>query len=448
MRRLEPESADHDLVFQPILRPGMWSFPVAGVLLAVVLWAGYAWGYQLMHGLGVTGLNRPVFWGIYVTNFIFFIGISHAGTLISAILRVTHAGWRRPITRAAEAITVFALMIGPMNIIIDLGRADRLLYPFIFGRFQSPLLWDVMAITTYFTGSVIYLYLPLIPDIAMVRDRLSRHDFRRPLYQLLSLGWTGSEEQRRRLSRAIGIMAVAIIPIAVSVHTVVSWVLAMTIQPMWHSAIFGPYFVVGAIFSGIATLIIAMAILRRAFHLEPVLTPRHFNNLGILLLVMTLAWLYFTFAEYLTTFYGGEPSEMAVFRAKVWGDYLWLFWGMVFITFVIPFFILALPKTRTIAGTVVASILINIGMWIERFTIVVPTLIHPRLPYDPGQYSPTWVEWSITAGEFAALALLYVIFSKLFPIVSPWEISEGEAEEALKASKSQRVVVEALARQR
>lgn len=434
MRRPEPEAADHNLVFQPVLRPAWRSLPVGAILLAIVLWGGYAWVYQLMHGLGVTGLNRPVFWGLYVTNFIFFIGISHAGTLISAILRVTHAGWRRPITRAAEAITVFALMIGPMNIVIDLGRPDHLLYPFIFGRFQSPLLWDVMAITTYFTGSVIYLYLPLIPDIAMVRDRLPRWDFRLPLYRLMALGWTGSEEQKRRLNRAIGIMAVVIIPIAISVHTVVSWVLAMTIQPMWHSAIFGPYFVVGAIFSGIATLIIAMAILRRAFHLEPLLTPRHFNNLGILLLVMTLAWLYFTFSEYLTTFYGGEPSEMAVFRAKVWGDYLWLFWGMVFITFIIPFFILALPKTRTIAGTVVASILINIGMWIERFTIVVPTLIHPRLPYELGQYGPTWVEWSITAAEFAALALLYVIFSKLFPIVSQWEISEGEAEEAKKLS--------------
>jgi Ni/Fe-hydrogenase subunit HybB-like protein len=229
---------------------------------------------------------------------------------------------------------------------------------------------------------------------------------------------------------------VVVIPIAVSVHTVVSWVFGMTIQPMWHSTIFGPYFVVGAIFSGIAALIIAMAILRWAYHLEAYLRPIHFNNLGILLLAMTLLWFYFTFAEYLTTYYGGDPSHMAVFWAKVTGPYAVLFWTMVLCCFVIPLPVLA--WRRTVTGTVVASAAILVGMWLERFTIVVPTLVNPRLPYARGAYHPTWVEVSLTAGCFAAFILMYVLFSKFFPIVSIWEIREGREqgfEEAVERIK-------------
>ncbi|MFQ5826860.1 MAG: NrfD/PsrC family molybdoenzyme membrane anchor subunit, partial [Dehalococcoidia bacterium] len=342
MHQPSPEADRDATLFRPLERPGIGFYIVVLLLLSIVAWAFRAYIHQVVNGLGVTGMNRPVFWGIYITNFIFFIGISHAGTLISAILRVTKAGWRRPITRAAEAITVFALMVGPINVLIDLGRPDRLLHVFQFGRFQSPLLWDVVAIGTYFTGSMIYLYLPLIPDIAEVRDRLDIRSRRRRFYELLSLGWTGTEEQKRRLNRAIAIMAVIIIPIAISVHTVVSWVLAMTIQPMWHSAIFGPYVVMGAIYSGIASIIIGMALLRKFFHLEDYLKPVHFSNLGVLLGAFTMLWLYFTLSEHLTVFYGDEPSEMAVFTAKVWGRYYGLFWITVIITFVIPIFILGI----------------------------------------------------------------------------------------------------------
>lgn len=435
MYRSPDPAAEDAVLFRPLFQTTGRFYAAVLVLGGLVAWALFAWVYQLRIGLGSTGMNRPVYWGMYMANFVFFIGISHAGTLISAILRVTHAEWRKPITRAAEAITLFALMIGPLNIIFDLGRPDRLAYPFLFGRFQSPLLWDVMAISTYITGSIIYLYLPLIPDIAMVRDRLSPTDRRRRFYEILAMGWQGTERQKHRLERAISIMMVVIIPIAVSVHTVVSWVMAMTVQPMWHSTIFGPYFVVGAIFSGIATLIIAMAILRKMLHLEDYLRPVHFNYLGLLLLAMTVFWLYFTFAEYITTFYGAEPDEMSVFYAKFSGEFAWLFWTMVVVTFVIPFFILVIPKTRTIWGTVIASLLINIGMWIERFTIVVPTLTRPRLPWDLGSYIPTWVEFSITVGEFAALALLYVLFAKVFPLISIWEVREGKEKAVAHASE-------------
>jgi molybdopterin-containing oxidoreductase family membrane subunit len=416
-----PITADHPLV-KPVAVSGRGFYVIVFGLLIIVGWAFFAWFTQFMRGLGVTGLDRPVFWGIYITNFVFFVGISHAGTLISAILRVTGAEWRRPITRAAEAITVFALMVGPINVFFDIGRPDRVLNMFLHGQLRSPLMWDVICISIYLFSSILYLYLPLIPDIADLRDAGVRP---RWFYRLLSLKWQGTEKQKHLLEKLIGVMAIAIIPVAVSVHTVVSWVFAMTVQPMWHSTIFGPYFVVGAIFSGIASIIIAMAILRKAFHLEEYLKPIHFNNLGILLLVMTCLWIYFTFAEHLTTYYGNEPAHMAVFWAKINGEFAFLFWTMILLCAVIPFVTLAVPRFRTITGTVIASVAVNIGMWIERYTIVVPSLSNPRLPVGDIFYAPSWVEWSITAGCFAGLTLFYVLFSKIFPIISIWELKEG-----------------------
>jgi len=415
-------------IVAPVLTVGPAFRRWAVALGAVVVWAVIAWVYQLTHGLGATGLGRPVYWGLYITNFVFFIGVSHAGTLISAILRIVHAEWRRPITRMAEVITVLVLFFGVGNVLLDLGRPDRALTVLRHPHFTSPLLWDVSSITIYLTASTVYLYLPLIPDIALLRDRTS--GWRRRLYARLALGWSGTPRQWHRLERAIGVMAIVVIPIAVSVHTVVSWVFAMTIQPMWHSSIFGPYFVVGAIFSGIAAIITAMAIVRRVYRLEAWLTPIHFNNLGILLLVMACLWFYFTFAEHLTTWYGQEPTEIIVFNAKLYGRFAPYFWAMVLFCFLIPFPILANPRTRTVAGTVVASISVNIGMWLERFTIVIPSLSNPRAPIHTFVYAPSWVEWSLMAGCFAAFALLYMGFTKLFPIVSIWELQHADAPAA------------------
>ena len=426
---------EDQILLDPILKTGKGFYLSVIILASIVLLAIYAYILQFQKGLGVTGLNRPTFWGVYITNFVFFIGISHAGTLISAILRIAQAEWRRAITRSAEVITVIVLFFGVGNILIDLGRPDRLLNMLLYGRFQSPLLWDFISISTYLTASIIYLYLPLIPDIAILRDTAGK---RKWLYSVLALGWKGTEKQLQILEKAIAIMAVLVIPIAVSVHTVVSFVFAMTIQPMWHSAIFGPYFVAGAIFSGIAALIIAMAIIRKVYKLDNYLKNVHFNNLGVLLLVMCCLWFYFTFCEYITVFYGSEPVHLAVLNSKFSGEYAPYFWTMVITCFVIPFIILANSRTRTIAGTVIASISVTIGMWLERFTIVVPTLVNPRLPYERGIYHPTWVEVAITAGSFALFILLYIIFTKLFPIVSVWEIKEGrekgvaEVEERIK----------------
>ncbi|MDD5542191.1 MAG: polysulfide reductase NrfD [Acidobacteriia bacterium] len=410
------------VLLRPIQQTTSQFYKVMGLLMLLGATCLFAWVQQLKDGLVVTGLNVPVYWGVYITNFVFFIGISHAGTLISAILRLVQAEWRRPITRAAEVITVLVLFFGAGSVIMDLGRPDRLLNVLFHPNFRSPLLWDVCSITVYLTASCIYLYLPLIPDIAILRDYAGK---RQKFYRLLSLGFQGTDKQKHRLERLIAVMAILVIPIAVSVHTVVSWVFAMTVQPMWHSTIFGPYFVVGAIFSGIAALIIAMALIRRMYHLENYLKQIHFNNLGLLLLVMSLLWFYFTFAEFLTTYYGSEPIHLAVFYSKVTGRYSGMFWTMVVSCFVIPVSILGRRKTRTVTGTVVASVFVNIGMWLERYAIVVPTLSHPRLPLGRINYSPTWVEIAITLGFFATFILLYMGFTKLFPIISIWEIQEG-----------------------
>ena len=413
---------EDSILFEPIRKTGKTFYLTLLILASIILWGVYAYQYQYHHGLGVTGLARPIFWGVYITNFVFFIGISHAGTLISAILRLAKAEWRRSITRSAEVITVLVLFFGVGNILMDLGRPDRMLNIIQYSQFKSPLLWDVSSITVYLTASSIYLYLPLIPDIALLRDYGGKWNW---FYRIFALGWTGTERQHRRLEKGIAFMAILVIPVAVSVHTVVSFVFAMTIQPMWHSAIFGPYFVAGAIFSGIAALIVAMNVIRKVYHLEDYLRPVHFNNLGILLLVMTLLWFYFTFTEYLTTYYGAEPLHMTIFWSKFTGEFAPHFWGMFLFCFVIPLPILSLKKTRTPLGTLIASISIVIGMWLERFVIVVPTLTNPRLPNEVVVYHPTWVEWSVFAGCISFFILLYMIFTKVFPIVSIWEIREG-----------------------
>lgn len=433
-----PEQINEDLL-RPLSGTSLTYRVAFGALLAIVLAAVFAFACQIDNGIGVAGIRRPVFWGFYITNFVFWIGLSHAGTLISAILRIANATWRRPVTRCAEVITVFALSIGAMFPIIHLGRpwvffwlvpypSERGIWPNI----RSPLLWDFFAINTYLLGSVTFLLLPMIPDFALVRDRAT--GWKHKIYKVLSLGWTGAPRQWHRLEKAMQIMAIVIIPVAVSVHSIVSWDFAMAPVPMWHSTIFAPYFVAGAIFSGIAALIIAMALLRKCLHLEEYLQPIHFENLGKLLLVMSLLWVYFVFSERLTGWYGNETSEMSVFWLTQTGRFSVLFWTMVVCNFLIPFPLLAIKKLRTITGTVIASSTIVVGMWLERFLIIVPSLSHKYLPYSfvTSPYRPTWVEITITAGTFAGMAMLYMIFSKVVPVISVWELKWGQHEETIR----------------
>jgi len=496
-------------LIDPLFAPLDLGFKLTlGVLLVLILWGAALYIRQVVLGLGVTGMGRPVYWSMYIVNFVFFIGISHAGTLISAILRVTGAEWRRPITRVAEAITVFALIVGSMQILIDMGRIDRLPFTVIFGRLQSPIMWDIISVTLYLLGSVTYLFMPLMPDLAIIRDNIPEDapKWRRIFYTTLSLGWRGTKEQWIRLEKAIAFMAVFIIPVAVSVHSIISWILASTLQPGWHSTIFGPYFVIGAIFSGIGALFIAMTAVRKGLGLEKYIALRQYRNLGLLFIAMNAIWFYFTFAENLGTATGQQTYEMPILAIKLWGEFAPTFWLMV-ACMAIAFFILVVPpmlpkkvekpsfvfhpgfvtssavaatvftlllvapkvvnipimgfvdnsiastilwsvlilniffillglsqwfKAHPVTATVIASVLVVIGMWLERWNIIIPTVTHPMLiPY--GTYTPSLTEISITVASVAGFVLMFIVFFKLFPAISIWELAEGSViEEAQK----------------
>jgi molybdopterin-containing oxidoreductase family membrane subunit len=418
-------------LLHPLLNTSWRFYLLVALLGSLVLMGLTAWGLQMFYGIGLSGKNNPNFWALYITNFVFWIGISHAGTLISAILRLVNAGWRRPVTRCAEVITAFALMIGAMFPIIHLGRpwlffwmvpypSERMIWP----NFRSPLAWDFFAINTYLTGSLLFLFLPMIPDFALIRDKST--GLRRTIYGALALGWRGTTTQWHRLETAMQIMAIAIIPIAVSVHTIVSFDFSMASVPMWHSTIFGPYFVAGAIFSGIAGLIIAMAALRKFLRLEAYLQPIHFDNLSRLLLMMSLLWGYFVFNERLTVWYGNHEAEMNPFWATQSGKFAPLFWLMVTVNFVLPLILLGIRRFRTITSAVIVSIGVCLGMWLERFLIVVPSLSNKYLPYMWGSYSVTPTEIAITAATFGAMMLLYTLFAKFIPIIAIWELKAGK----------------------
>ena len=448
-------SVHEEALLRPLssFRPKLFVGSLLTGLLVGVLF--YSWGYQIVNDIGVAGINRPVFWGFYIVNFVFWIGISHAGTLISAILRVTQAEWRRPVTRCAEAITTFALMIGGLFPLIHLGRPWIFWYMMpiptargLWPNFRSPLMWDVLAITTYLTGSVLYLLLPMIPDFAIIRDRAMRENpksLRTLFFRVAAIGWRGTPQQWFSLEAGIRTMAVVIIPVAVSVHTIVSWDFAMAIQPMWHSTIFGPYFVVGAIYSGVAVLMVAMYLLRKGLGIGEYLNDKVFNNLGLMFLAFALLWGYFTFAEHLTVWYGNEDAERVVFNARMSGEFAPLFWTMIVVNVLIPLSILPFPKGRKPLGTAIVGLGVLVGMWIERYLIVVGTLSFPRLDFNAGSYTPSWVEIGILVGSVGLFGFLYFGFLQLAPIVSLWEVREGEhiahrkfaAEQALRAGREE-----------
>ncbi|MEW6046357.1 MAG: NrfD/PsrC family molybdoenzyme membrane anchor subunit [Bacillota bacterium] len=349
-RRPEPVwTAQEAPLIDSITRPGPGFWAFVGALLAVVVWGLIAYGVQLRDGLGVTGLRNNVMWGVYITDFVFFIGVSHVGALMSAILRITGAEWRRPITRMAEAITFASLLMGAVQPLIDMGRPDRVLNLLLHGRLQSPILWDLISITTYLTGSTIFLLLPMIPDIAMLRDHLpDLPRWRRALYRILSFNWRGTPAQWERLERVIGIMALLIMPVAISVHTVVSWIFGMTLRAGWNSTIFGPYFVFGALFSGAAAVVTAMAVFRRVYRLDHYITEEHFRKMGYLVLALGLIYGYFTFAEYLTPAYKMAEAERGYLNSVLTGEFARLFWFTQIVGIALPVLLLTVPRIATL----------------------------------------------------------------------------------------------------
>jgi len=398
----------------------------------------YALILQIDKGHIVTGMRDNVVWGFYIVNFIFFMGLSYSGALISGVLHLFHTGWRKPVIRMAELITVISLVIGPFFIFFCIGRLDRLHFLFIHPRIQSPITWDVIAICTDLVGCFIYLYLSFIEDFAILRDfsELNVAPWKKKLYKIMSLGYSGTERQRKLLLNARTIMAAMIIAIAIIVYSVLAWIFGVTLQPGWHSTIFGPYFVIAAVFSGTGLLIILMWIFRKVYHLEEYITKRHFVNVGVLLTIIAAFYGYFTFSDYLTKWYGSIKMD-SILIDKLFNQYYSLFIFANYIGILLPGIIIAYPKFRTIRNITVAAIIALIALWVNRYIIVIPTLETPFLPIqdfrsDWIKYSPTWVEWALTLAGVSIFAMLFMLVSKIVPIISISEMQERDQNEVMK----------------
>jgi len=418
-----------------------WKFWVVAVILAILVLTCLvgAWGYMIAEGLGVAGVNRPAYWGIFLVNTVFWIGISHAGTFISAILRVMKVEVRRPFTRAAELMTTFGLVQAGMSIFMHLGRVWRAywLFPYpnermIWPDFHSPLMWDFMAINTYLLASTMYLFLPLIPDLAMARDR-TEGGWRKTFYRILALGFRGTEKEWKHLHTAMNIFAFAIIPVMFSVHTIVAWDFAMATRPGWASTIFGPYFVIGALHSGIAAVLLVLFMIRSTMkNMKYFIRPEHFDFLGKLSLIISMAWAYFFFNDYLVPWYGGDKFDRMLLDFHEKGPLSWVWVTMLICNIAIPWAIMWRKKWRRTPWLMaIMGIVVNIGMWIERFVIIPMSLTVTRMPFTWRIYKPG-IEIPLTIGTFALFMLLYIIASRLVPLIPVWEVQEGQEAHTLR----------------
>jgi Ni/Fe-hydrogenase subunit HybB-like protein len=435
-----PREKMNDMVMEAMTTttPAYWIW-VIGLGLGVLIFLFVAWGNMIAVGLGLAGIHRPIYWGVFIVTFVFWIGISHAGTFVSAILRVFKAEFRRPFTRAAELMTTFALAAGALYPLIHLGRVwvfywmipypnNRNLWP----NLRSPLVWDLLAITTYLLSSTIYIYLPLIPDLAMARDRTT--GLRHAVYRILALGWRGTEAEWHRIRKAINIFAFAIIPVMFSVHTIVSWDFAMAQTVGWNSSIFGPYFVVGAIFSGVSAVVTILYLLRSTMRNMPYfIRPEHFNALGKLILIFSFTWAYFFFNEFIVSWYGGEGALRQLLTLHATGPSAWVWYVMLVCNLVIPWLTLWNKRIRSNPLVMfIISLFINVGMYAERYTIIPMTLAHQRLPFDWGEYSPRLTEISILFGTLCLFMFLYLVMTRLIPLIPVWEVHEGQIAHSVR----------------
>ena len=422
-----------NIVLDTLKPPGRGYWAVIALLIAGVLTGAACWAYQIAVGVGVAGMNNPVAWGTYLINFVFWVGIAHSGTLISAILHLFRAGWRNPIARAAETMTVFAVCTAGLFPFIHLGRmwlvyymipipTQRTLWP----NFQSPLMFDVVAISTYLTVSSLFWYTGMLPDLAIIRDRAT--GTRKKIFTVLSLGWTGAHEQWRHYTRAYLFFAALATPLVISVHSVVSWDFALGVIPGWHTTIFAPYFVAGAIHSGLAMVLTLMIPLRKLLRVEEIITLHVLSSVAktIVFTGLIVGFAYAT--EFFIAWYSQNPAEMDIFRYRPTGDYAVGFWIMVICNTVVPLLFLFKKFRTTIGWLMGISILVNIGMWYERYVIIISSVSHDFIPHAWGLYAPTLLEFGIMGGAFCLFFLLFFLFIKHMPSVSMTEMKETLVE--------------------
>ena len=433
-------------VIRPLERfPNAAWWLTVGVTGALVALFVFVVATLLHRGQGIFGIHHPVGWAVDITNFVFWIGIGHSGTLISAILFLLRQKWRTAINRSAEAMTIFAVMTAGLFPLLHTGRQwvafwlipypnDRLLWV----NFRSPLLWDVFAVSTYFTMSLLFWYSGLMPDFATIRDR-AKSLFRKKIFNTLSLGWTGSVRNWNHYEKAYLIFAGTSTALVLSVHTVVSYDFASSILPGWHTTIFPPYFVAGAIFSGFAMVITLLVIMRQAFRLEHLITMRHLELMNKIILVtgsmVGLAYL----TEFFIAWYSENPYERFVFLNRAFGPFYWAFWTMFICNVMVPQIFWFKRMRTTIPIMFLASILVNVGMWFERFNIIVSSLHRDFLPSSWDYYKPTIYDWSWTAGSFGFFFTLFLVFVRFFPVISMAEVKSSLPNPAGRKPKSGQV---------
>lgn len=390
---------------------------------------------QLRNGLGVTGMHDIVSWGIYISNFVFFIAASLIGMLISSVVGMIGYKWIKPISRIAEIIAVAFALVSGLVIITDMGRPDRLDHILFYGRIQSPIIWDIAVVITYVALSLLLLYIPLIPDIALCREKLTGlPKFQQKIYKVLSLGWANTPNQFKIIKRYFKILLVVIIPVALSIHTVTSWLFAMTLRTGWDSPIFGPYFVSGAFVAGCASVIIAMYFIQRNYKLQNYITDLHFDKMGKLLVLVSLVYVYFNVNEIIVPAYKFKPSEVQHIGNLLYGHDSFIFWMVQVGGLVIPFMLLMISQMRKPLPSMLISLVILVAAWFKRYLIVIPTQLTPyypiqNMPERYHTYTPTIPEIAITVGSLVLVLMIVTVLTKVFPVVSVWEMKEELLEE-------------------
>jgi molybdopterin-containing oxidoreductase family membrane subunit len=409
-----------DLLPQKFTNRGMlW----LGFLLVLCALGLFAYIRQLKYGLVVTSMRDYASWGIYISNFVFFVAISLVGSLITAILRLTGVHWSTPLTRIAEIIAVSAITFAALIIIVDMGRPERFLNLALFGRIQSPIMWDVIVITTYFFISLLLLYIPLLPDMKILIEKTeSSQKWLIKIYKFLGSFWQGTHLQFRISHKAITILSITIIPVAFSIHTVTSWLFATTYRPGWDSTNFGAYFISGAFLVGAGGVVVAMYVFRSMYKLENYITNLHFDRMGKILVMLGLLYLYFNINEYLIPAFKMKKSEEAHLTGLLAGEFAPIFWFAIIVGMIIPIIILLFKSGRKPLPMFIVGIMVVVGAWFKRYLIVTPTLLHPFLPMHNvpesyHHYFPSWEEWAIAIGSLAGALLVITIFARIFPII-------------------------------
>ena len=401
-----------------------------GFLGLVIAVFAYAYFIQLRDGLGVTAMRDYVSWGLYISNFVFFVATSLVGMLISAVLGLLNQKWVKPITRVSEVIALGFVMIAGLVIITDMGRPDRFLNLFMHGRLQSPILWDVTVITTYTVISMLLFILPLLPDLAFIKNRMKDMPaWQYQLYNILSLGWIGTPEQYKLLHKSIRMLSIIIVPVALAIHTVTSWLFAATLRIGWDSTVFGPYFVSGAFVAGTAAVIIVMYILRSSYKLQDYFTDYHFDMMGKLLVLVSLLYAYFNLNEFLVPAYKMKTGEAVHLHTLFHGAWAGLFWIVQIIGMGLPILFMIFKEGRKPNNLTFIASIVMVAAFLKRIIIVVPTLLHPHLPIQnvPDEfhkYFPTWIEMAVTGGAIAMALAIITILLKIFPVIPLWELAE------------------------